>query len=176
MSSFRLGAHLALPEIMPDLLPRPPSPVQLAADAEAAKAKQGRGVLGELERGALGKGKVQAASVRKLRSSMSGARQAVGCCCRGWVQGEGPRGHGFLELSATAGWVACCTCGPPASIMACHQAAVQHCHLAFILQTLPAWRARMCPTLRSGGGACCTAMRACTWRCCRYGTRPKSQD
>lgn len=48
--------------------------VQLAADAEAAKAKQGRGVLGELERGALGKGKVQAASVRKLRSSMSGAK------------------------------------------------------------------------------------------------------
>lgn len=46
--------------------------MQLAADAEQAKARQGRGVLGELERSALGKGKVQAATVaRKLNSALS---------------------------------------------------------------------------------------------------------
>lgn len=53
--------------------------MQLAADAEQAKARQGRGVLGELERSALGKGKVQAATVaRKLNSALSGARGAQG--------------------------------------------------------------------------------------------------
>ncbi|KAL4458989.1 hypothetical protein ABPG75_013854 [Micractinium tetrahymenae] len=46
--------------------------MQLAVDAEQAKARQGRGVLGELERSALGKGKVQAATVmRKLNSALS---------------------------------------------------------------------------------------------------------
>ncbi len=49
--------------------------MQLAADAEQARARQGRGVLGELERSALGKGKVQAATgMRKLNSALSGAR------------------------------------------------------------------------------------------------------
>jgi hypothetical protein len=47
----------------------------MAADAEQAGGRQGRGMLGELERGALGKGKVQAASQRRLRSSLSGGRQ-----------------------------------------------------------------------------------------------------
>lgn len=48
--------------------------MQLAADTEQAKARQGRGALGELERGALGKGKVQAAAVmRKMNSALSGA-------------------------------------------------------------------------------------------------------
>jgi hypothetical protein len=63
----------------------PVSPLQLAVECEQAKAKQGRGVLGELERSALGKGKMQAAAgarqpqhhhqqqqlLQQLQSSMS---------------------------------------------------------------------------------------------------------
>lgn len=60
---------------LPRLTPTP----QLAADAEARQARQGRGGLGELERGALGKGKVQAAakSAAALHSSLSGERGRV---------------------------------------------------------------------------------------------------
>ena len=41
------------------------------------------------------------------------------------------------------------------------------CLHAWPRQTLPAWRGRMCRIRRSGGAACCTGTRACTWRCCR---------
>lgn len=52
--------------------------MQLAADAEQAKARQGRGVLGELERSVLGKGKVQAASfLRKMNSALSGGVEVI---------------------------------------------------------------------------------------------------
>ena len=100
---------------------------QLAADAEAAKAKQGRCVLGELERGALGKGKVQAASVRKLRSSMSGAGRVA------WRL----RYFG-VHLQYAAAEALGQPWGPPPPALLGHPATQLGCHVASSLQTLPA--------------------------------------
>jgi hypothetical protein len=58
-----------LPTCLPGLLH-----LQLAAveSEQGGKSKQARGALGALERSTLAKGKVQAASVRKLHGSFSG--------------------------------------------------------------------------------------------------------